>query len=54
MVGLHFYLANQQEIVEYLKLSEKEYAKQVQEARAKDPQLYARLDQILHKQTSKP
>jgi uncharacterized protein (DUF433 family) len=52
--GITFYLANQREIDEYLKLSEKEYAKQVQEARANDPQLYARLDQILHKQTSKP
>jgi uncharacterized protein (DUF433 family) len=51
--GITFYLANQREIDEYLKVSEKEYAKQVQEARAKDPQLYARLDQILHKQTSK-
>ena len=52
--GITFYLANQREIDDYLKVSEKEYAKQVQEARAKDPQLYARLDQILHKQTSKP
>jgi uncharacterized protein (DUF433 family) len=52
--GITFYLANQQEIDEYLKRSEKEYAKQVQEARAEAPQLYARLDQILHKQTSKP
>lgn len=51
--GIAFYLANQAEIDEYLKASEEEYAKQVQEARAKDPQLYARLDQILHKQTSK-
>lgn len=52
--GITFYLANQREIDEHLKLSEKEYAKQVEEARAKDPQLYARLDQILHRQTSKP
>jgi len=52
--GITFYLANQREIDEYLKLSEREYAKQVQQARANDPQLYARLDQILHKQTSKP
>jgi uncharacterized protein (DUF433 family) len=52
--GITFYLANQPEIDEYLKLSEKEYAKQVQDARAKDPQLYRRLDQIFHKQTSKP
>jgi uncharacterized protein (DUF433 family) len=52
--GITFYLANQTEIDEHLKLSEKEYARQVEEARAKDPQLYARLDQILHRQTSKP
>ncbi len=52
--GITFYLANQREIDEYLKLSEKEYAKQVQDARAKDPQLYKRLDQILQRQTSKP
>jgi uncharacterized protein (DUF433 family) len=52
--GIAFYLANRREIDEYLKKNEKEYAKQVQEARARDPELYARLDQILHKQTSKP
>lgn len=48
-----FYLANQTEIEQYLAGSEKEYAKQVQEARARDPQLYKRLDQILQRQTSK-
>jgi uncharacterized protein (DUF433 family) len=51
--GITFYLANQNEVDEYLKQSEKDYAKAVEEARAADPQLYARLDQILHKQTSK-
>jgi uncharacterized protein (DUF433 family) len=48
-----FYLANQTQIEQYLAESEKEYAKQVQEARARDPQLYKRLDQILQRQTSK-
>lgn len=48
-----FYLANQTEIEQYLAESEKEYAKQVEEARARDPQLYKRLDQILQRQTSK-
>lgn len=48
-----FYLANQTEIEQYLAESEKEYAKQVQEARARDPQMYKRLDQILQRQTSK-
>ena len=48
-----FYLANQTQIEQYLVESEKEYAKQVQEARARDPQLYKRLDQILQRQTSK-
>ncbi len=48
-----FYLANQRQIEQYLAESEEEYAKQVEEARARDPQLYKRLDQILQRQTSK-
>jgi uncharacterized protein (DUF433 family) len=52
--GITFYLANQQEIDEYLKRSEEEYAREMQGARARDPQLYKRLDQILQRQTSKP
>jgi uncharacterized protein (DUF433 family) len=52
--AITFYLANQREIDEYLKEGEKEYAKLAEEARARDPQLYKRLDQILQRQTSKP
>src|ERR1700719_525035 len=52
--AITFYLANQREIDDYLKESEKEYAKLAEEARARDPQLYKRLDQILQRQTSKP
>ena len=52
--AITFYLANQREIDEYLKAGEKEYAKLAEEARARDPQLYKRLDQILQRQTSKP
>jgi uncharacterized protein (DUF433 family) len=52
--AITFYLANQTQIEQYLVENEKEYAKQVQEARARDPQLYKRLEQILQKQTSKP
>jgi uncharacterized protein (DUF433 family) len=52
--AITFYLANQGEIEEYLKEGEKEYAKLAEEARARDPQLYKRLDQILQRQTSKP
>jgi uncharacterized protein (DUF433 family) len=51
--AITFYLANQTQIEEHLVDSEKEYVKQVQEARARDPQLYNRLEQILQRQTSK-
>ena len=51
--AITFYLANQQAIDEYLKAGETEYEQQVQDARARDPQLYQRLEKILHsKQTS--
>ena len=47
--AITFYLANQTAIDKYVVDSEAEYASQVAEAKRKDPQLYARLEQIRQK-----
>jgi uncharacterized protein (DUF433 family) len=44
--AITFYLANQTTIDKYVVDSEAEYGSQVEEAKRKDPQLYARLEQI--------
>lgn len=47
--SITFYLANQAEVDRYRVASEAEYAKQVEEAKRTDPQLYDRLEQIRQK-----
>lgn len=44
--AITYYLANQKEIDGYLKAAEVEYARQMAEARQRDPKLYERLEEI--------
>jgi len=44
--ALTYYLANQKEIDGYLKAGEVEFARQMAEARQRDPNLYDRLEEI--------
>jgi uncharacterized protein (DUF433 family) len=44
--AITYYLANQKEIDRYLAAEEVEYARQVAEARQRDPELYERLEEI--------